>query len=333
MKQFIVICSLVILLLLVTPTAAETFGPTITGFSPTSGPNDGVVTITVTGTGFNTLTMVRLNKCARKTGGSGQAAFAGTVISKTDTSVTATFDLTNKVAGEYDIAVIAPWEGLDTVAITDRTFMIYQGSGQSPPSAMPVVTESTPLVTAPTVPQGENSVYFETYPPGATIFLDGENVGTSPFIYATNRKGTFNVVAWKSGYQEYEAKVIILEGKLVHFVAPLTVVSATTAPATTTTAPATTTTITTTAITTVPPTTTMANTTATTPPATTATATTAAPTVPSPENTIAPPRGSTVVIPTPWPTDPTATKKAPLDPALATGAAALAMVLVVIRRR
>ena len=325
MKRFTIICCLLILLLLAPPAAAEIiFGPTITGFTPTSGPNDGVVTITVTGTGYNTLTMVTLNKCARKTGGSGQAAFAGTVISKTDTSVTATFDLRNKVAGEYDLTIIAPWEGLDAAAIADRTFTIYQGSGQSPVYDIPAVTATTAVATTTTNPPGENSVYFETYPPGATIFLDGESVGTSPFIYYTNRKGTFNVVAWKSGYQEYEAKVIILEGKLVHFVAPLTVVSATTAPATTTT----------TATTTTPPATTAVTTTTTGILATTAVKTTTiATTAATPEKTITTAPKSTMVIPTPWPTDPPVTKKSPFDPTLAPGAAFLAIVLFVIRRR
>ena len=93
--------------------------------------------------------------------------------------------------------------------------------------------------TATTAPPGTNSVFFETYPPGATIFLDGENVGTTPFTYYTNRKGTFDVLARQDGYEKYEAKVTILEGKLVHFTAPLTVYSPTPTTVTTTVPPTT----------------------------------------------------------------------------------------------
>jgi len=338
MKRLKFTACLVILLLLV-PSVPATYGPTITGISPVSGPNNGVVTITVTGTGLDTLALIRLNKCARVTGGSGQPPFAGTVISRSANSVTARFDLTGKAVGSYDVSLNAPWEGIEAWAVASGAFTVYQGSG-----AAPVVTATAPPVTtltttATTVPQGENSVYFDTWPPWATIYLDGEEVGLSPFMYYTNHEGTYPVVVRKDGYETYEATVTIYRGKQVHFIAPLTTLSSSPKTTATTKPPATTTVTTTTTAT---KTTTTATTTATT---VTATATPAVTTNPpatpattemtpaTPGTTATPFPKYSIPIPTPWPTDTPAAEKSPAGPALVPGAVVLAMVLVVMRRR
>jgi hypothetical protein len=326
MKRFTIPFCLIILVLLLVPPVLATDGPSITGFSPSSGPSNGVVTITVTGTGFDSLSLIRLNKCKLKTGGSSQAPFAGAVISKSDTSITAAFDLTGKVAGDYDLSLNAPFEGHEAWAVAPSAFIVYTASGYTPPAVVTASPVQTAVITATTVPLGENSVYFETYPPGATIHLDGEYVGTSPFMYYTNHVGTFNVDAWLDGYQDYEARVTIIEGKTVHFVAPLTSLSS-----------AGTTTVTTTAT---PVTTTAATVKTTTPVTTTAAMLTGSPAVvnattrpgtnsTTPGTTPAPLRNFT--IPTPWPTG--TPKKSPVDPALALYAAALGFVSVAIRRR
>jgi hypothetical protein len=324
MKRFAFPAILVILLLLVPSVAA--FGPSITGVSPVSGPNNGVVTITITGTGLDTATLVRLNKCALKTGGGSQAPFAGTVLSKSATSITARFDITSKLPGDYDISISAPYEGLEVWGVASGAFTIYAASGYTPPAAYPTIPVTAVVPTATTAPPGTNSVLFETYPPGATIFLDGENVGTTPFTYYTNRKGTFDVLVRQDGYEKYEAKVTILEGRLVHFVAPLTVYSPTPTTVITTTSPATV--KTTTVKTTAPVTTaTTPGTNATTP----GTATTAPPaTTATPEKPPVTFRNSSITIPTPWATDPPAAPKSPVDPALALGALVLGIVLVVL---
>jgi hypothetical protein len=328
-REFLPVC-LVILLLLILPVQA--YGPSITQVSPVSGPNNGVVTLTITGTGFSSLSVVRLNKCRLVTGGSSQPAFPGTVLSHSDSSITAMFDLNNKIAGDYDVSLNAPYDGHEAWAVATGAFTIYQGSGPAP-----VVTTAAPAVTtaataATTIPQGTNSVFFETTPGGATIYLDGEAIGTSPFVYSTNRKGTFNVVAWKSGYEDYEAKVLILEGKLVHFVAPLTLRSTTTTPASTTAPPATTATT--------APTATPQPSAKVTPtpsaPATNITTTTGTPagtTIPVPTATSTTLPRYSIPIPTPWPTETPGVPKAPLDPVLPSGAAVLGIVLVVLRRR
>jgi hypothetical protein len=314
MKRFAFPAILVILLLLVPCVAA--FGPSITGVSPVSGPNNGVVIITITGTGLDTATMVRLNKCALKTGGGSQPPFEGTVISKRADSITARFDITNKLPGNYDVSISAPYEGLEVWGVASGAFTVYAASGYNPPVVYPSIPVTPVVPTATTAPPGTNSVFFETYPPGATVFLDGENVGTTPFTYYTNRKGTFDVLVRQDGYEKYEAKVTILQGRLVHFTAPLTVYSPTpttspttgktTAPVTTTATPVTN--VTTTGTTTGAPTT---NTT-------------------TPEKPPVTFRNSSITIPTPWATDPPAAPTSPVDPALATGAVVIGAVLVIL---
>lgn len=306
---------LVLLPVLVPPVPAASFGPSISQISPISGPNNGVVTITVTGTGFSTLTHIRLNKCRLRTGGSSEPPFEGTVISRSDTSVTALFNLNGKVAGQYDLSLDAPWNGLDAWAVAGEAFTVYQGTGPAPvfTTIIPVTTTAT---TAPT-PQGKNGVMFESGPPGASVHLDGVKIGTTPFLYHTDRDGTFNVVFWKDGYADYETRVTIYEGRVVHCAAPLTLKSAVTTTAATTTA-------------------TTAATTATTRATTAATPGTAAVTTGTPQ---LPPAATTAVpqisipIPTPWPTDTPAAKKSPAGPLPVVGAAALATALVMRRRR
>jgi hypothetical protein len=321
MKRFAFPAMLVILLLLVPPVAA--IGPSITGISPVSGPNNGVVIITITGTGLDTATMVRLNKCALKTGGSSQAPFPGTVISKSATSITARFDITGKLPGNYDVSISAPYEGLEVWGIASGAFTIYAGSGYTPPASYTSVPVISAVPTATTAPPGTNSVFFETYPPGATIFLDGENVGTTPFTYYTNRKGTFDVLVRQDGYEKYEAKVTILEGRLVHFLAPLTVYSPTPTPVTTTASPTTVKTTAPVTTTATPGTNVTTSGTTASPPGTTSTNTT------TPEKTPAF-RNSSITIPTPWATDPPAPAESPAGPALAPGVLVLGIVIVVL---
>lgn len=314
MKRFAFPACLVILLLLVPCVAA--FGPAITGISPVSGPNNGVVTITITGTGLDTATMVRLNKCRLVTGGSSQAPFAGTVISRSADSITARFDITNKLPGNYDVSISAPFEGLEVWGVASGAFTIYAGSGYTPPVVYTSVPVTSAVPTATTVPPGTNSVFFESYPPGATVFLDGENVGTTPFTYYTNRKGTFDVLVRQDGYEKYEAKVTILQGRLVHFTAPLTVYSPTP-----TTSP-------TTAKTTAPVTTPAT-------PGTNVTTSGTTPGAPATNTTMPqkPPvtfRNSSITLPTPWATDPPVAEKSPFDPVLAPGAVVLGIVVVVL---
>lgn len=109
-------------------------------------------------------------------------------------------------------------------APSKERFEIYKGTGaySTTPTTTGTTAVTATVTTVATSGEGENSVFFETNPAGATIFLDHIEIGTSTFTYYTNKKGVFDIVAKKAGYEDYEAKVTILEGKRTHFYAPLT---------------------------------------------------------------------------------------------------------------
>jgi hypothetical protein len=78
-------------------------------------------------------------------------------------------------------------------------------------------TIKTPVETAT-----GSSVYFETNPAGATIWLNGTKVGTSVFTYPNATPGTYTVLIQKSGYEDYTGSITVLEGKRTTFYAQLT---------------------------------------------------------------------------------------------------------------
>ena len=93
-----------------------------------------------------------------------------------------------------------------------------------------LVTAAIPLAAATlsySSDSGENSVFFETNPNGAEIWLNGEYVGTSSITYYTDRDGTFNVVVKKPGYEDYEGHVTVVKGQRAHFYSLLTPLTST----------------------------------------------------------------------------------------------------------
>jgi PEGA domain len=89
-------------------------------------------------------------------------------------------------------------------------------------------TTATAAVKTTTPDRIGGSIYFETDPPGVTIWLDNVEIGTSPFMYYTEKTGTLDVSVWKKGYEGYADKVTVEEGKRVDFYAKLTEVPRTT---------------------------------------------------------------------------------------------------------
>ncbi|MFA4826382.1 MAG: PEGA domain-containing protein [Methanoregula sp.] len=69
-------------------------------------------------------------------------------------------------------------------------------------SAFPDTTTTTPGRTG-------GNIYFETTPPGATIWLDNVEIGTSPFMYYTEKTGTLEVRVQKRLYQDYSGTVTV----------------------------------------------------------------------------------------------------------------------------
>ncbi len=76
-------------------------------------------------------------------------------------------------------------------------------------------TETTSGITG-------GSIYFETIPPGATIWLDDIEAGTSPLTYYSEKTGTRDVRVRKRLDQEYTDTVVVIKGERVVFYARLT---------------------------------------------------------------------------------------------------------------
>jgi len=86
-----------------------------------------------------------------------------------------------------------------------------------------VSSAASPATTTPGMTGG--SVYFDTNPPGATIWLDNLELGTSPLTYYSGKTGTLEVRLRKRMYEDYTDTVVVVEGKRVVFYARLTPVS------------------------------------------------------------------------------------------------------------
>jgi hypothetical protein len=197
------------------------------------------------------------------------------------------------VVGDYDVRATTRTGFGTEIAVRDKGFLVYKGSGSSIETTTATTTTTRTATTSPTTAHsGDNSVFFETNPPGATIYLSGDEIGTSTFTYYTYRDGTYDVRVKKSGYEDYEGKVTILQGQRVYFYALLTPLASSTSTA-----------------------------------AATASQTS------SPSKTTTTLKKSTIKVPTPWGTDPPVAEESPVDPATVLLAAALGIAVVVIRRR
>jgi hypothetical protein len=82
-------------------------------------------------------------------------------------------------------------------------------------SASPETTTTTPGRTG-------GNIYFETTPPGATIWLDNVEIGTSPITYYTEKTGTLEVLVQKRLYQDYTGTVNVSGNNRIDFLAQLT---------------------------------------------------------------------------------------------------------------
>jgi PEGA domain len=77
----------------------------------------------------------------------------------------------------------------------------------------------------PTPGMSGGSIYFDTNPPGATIWLDGIELGTSPLTYYSEKTGTLEVRLRKRLYEDYTDNVVVVGGERIVFYARLTPVS------------------------------------------------------------------------------------------------------------
>ena len=88
-----------------------------------------------------------------------------------------------------------------------------------------ITSADSPTTTTTTPERTGGSIYFETNPPGATIWLDNIELGTSPLTYYSEKTGTLDVHVRKRLYEDYTDKVVVIDGKRVVFYARLTPVS------------------------------------------------------------------------------------------------------------
>lgn len=169
--------------------------PTLSSVSPASGLANSTVSITsLSGTGFASTAAIRLKR-------SGYNDIIGTVgsVNTAGTIITGTFNLNQQQPGDYQVCV---YNDASTYTC-GLTFSITTDNS---------VTNS--------------SIYFETNPAGATIWLDNDKVGTSIFTYYNATPGTHKVLVQKTGYNDYTTTVVVLLGKRTTFYHHLSAVSA-----------------------------------------------------------------------------------------------------------
>lgn len=296
MQQFpFLICLVLLLVTAGIPIAAAS--PTLSALSPSTGPNDGDVTVKITGSGFNSHSSIYMLRCP---GIPPYSRLYGSCMFETSTSATCSFPLAGQPAGNYNVWVNSPFTDAlgvyypEDVYRLDLGFKIYQATGSGSATTTTTTTETTAAVTTTVSSTGKNSVFFETNPSGATIYLDGDEIGTSAFTYHTDKDGAHSVVVRKIGYEDYEDSVTILEGQRVRFYSLLTPLSSTASD-----------------------------------PAATVTSSVSG----KPVSTVTTFRKSTLKVPTPLGTDPPVTEEAPVDPAIGLLAAGIGIMFVVIRRR
>jgi hypothetical protein len=192
MKRFLLMICLVILLLLVPGgvAAADTPAPTLDSITPSSGETNTTVSITsLAGTDFANGASIRLKR-------SSNDPIVGSITSLNSTRIVGTFNLNNQDPGDYQVCV-------------------YN-------NATSFACGLTFTIKAPSEAVASSSVFFETNPPGATVYLNGTKVGTSVFTYNNATPRTYKVLIQKSGYEDYTGSVTVPEGKRVRYYAQLT---------------------------------------------------------------------------------------------------------------
>jgi hypothetical protein len=300
MKRFPLLVCLVLLLvmagipLVVAESIPTDMSPEVVSVSPQTGPNNGVVTITLYGSKLNQGSSVMLSSCT--TGD----IIHGTDIIASGTSLTASFSFHGERPTQYNVMVNSPFTDpfgnyhADNPGGRSKAFSTYQSSVT--PTTATTATGTTTVTTTAPPSSGKNSIFMETNPNGATIYVDGKEVGTSSFSYYTDNDGVFNVVAKKAGYEDFAGQVTVVEGgPRARFYGLLVPLSSTDGTVTTTTSSTYSSSLPVSAATTI--------------------------------------RKSTLKIPTVLGTFATPTEETPGDPAIVLWAAGIGMIFVVIRRR
>lgn len=200
MKRFPLLVFMVILFLLLMPggvAAADTSAPTLSSITPSSGETNTTVDIkSINGTNFASSAGFRLKR-------SSYNDILGYVKTVTSTQITGTVYLTNQAPGDYQVCV-------------------YN-------NASSYVCGLTFTVTSPGETATSSSIFFETYPEGTAVLLNGAKIGSGVFTYYNVTPGTYKVLIQKSRYEDYTGSITVLQGKRARFYASLTPIGAGTA--------------------------------------------------------------------------------------------------------
>ena len=152
---------------------------TLSSIAPSSALTNTTVSITsLIGTNFQDSATISLRRTSYND-------IFGTVSTLTSTKITGTFDLTNKVPGDYQVCVINP----SSDAVCGLTFTIDSPS---------------------TVTNG--SIYFETNPSGASVYVNNTLKGTTALTLSKVPPGSYKVLIQMSGYQSYTETVKVTSG-------------------------------------------------------------------------------------------------------------------------
>lgn len=206
MKGSIFPVCLILLFLLIAGGIPVAASPTVTDIRPVSGPNNGEVTVTITGTGFNshsTVWMTPASVCDPTN------KIYGTGCSWSPTVGTCTFSIQGQTPGPFTVWVNGPIINPDGSDISDlaslssKHFQIYQGTGTQ-------YTIAPGTVPTPYWPPGSyGTIYVETSPPGAVIYLNDENKGHAPVTITGLSPGSYTLSAELAGYQKYTSSTTI----------------------------------------------------------------------------------------------------------------------------
>ena len=180
--------------------------PTLSTITPASGQDNTTVTISsLSGTGFVSTAAIRLRRSSFND-------IIGTVssVNSVGTVISGSFNLNQQQPGDYQVCV---YNDASTYSC-GLTFTITSDTGAT-----------------------NGSIYFETNPAGATIWLKNTKVGTSIFTYYNVTPGTYSVLVQKAGYNDFTGTVVVLEGKRTSFYALLSVATTDTTIATPTPIP------------------------------------------------------------------------------------------------
>jgi hypothetical protein len=202
MKQFPLFVCLVLLLLVVTVMPA-TASPVISSISPATAPNNGDVTVTISGTGFNAQSTVVL------TSPYSPDTIQGTIVSWSPTLITCTFSLNGQTPTQYDVYVDSPFTDPygnyhpQDIGSLGAGFTMYQGTS----TTAPVTTNPTP--TPPTQVPADGSIFVSSFPSGANIYLDNEYKGLTPLTLEYIENGRHDVRVRHAGYEDWITNVVV----------------------------------------------------------------------------------------------------------------------------